>query len=796
MKNTSLVPVESAPKREPALRLWDIPARLIGILLSGAMPVSGLAPFGLSFLTIDRQFSLKSIINLICVAIGYTLLFDFWLSAKYIAACVLFEIILFVIEKNQKPSIYFIAGAAGCAMLICETGVLLLQGFTVAGLILALCDTVLMMVGSLVFSRCRTVLLENRFLTQTLSADERISLCALAGVILLSAGELTVLGRFNVSNFLACVLLGAVALGSGGVTRSASIGIFIGIIQGLSGDFPESVAVFTLIGLTLGAAAQLNKAAVCLCLCLFGFGIMLYAGFPMGAAHLPNLYELVPAAAAVYLLPRSATLSVERILSFSDDSGDDNTRFKEYVEDKLGCISESFMEISNIFDEISEKPISSDMTDISLLFDTAADRVCKQCDRAGYCWQKDFNATYNAMFKFLEIMERNGALQLTDVPKSFADKCIRLLPLVAEINRQFEVYKVNIAWKNKLRENRELTAEQFRGISEIIKNASEEICSEKSFDIMAADEIKQALCDMGINAERVDVIGDKNGRYSVEISINGCDDFELCRKRIKPVIKKIMGISVATPYGQCEISDDGRCRICFCQLEGFEPIIGCAALAGGEESGDKSYVKYLPGGKMVITISDGMGKGHSAARESDTIIRLLGSFLEAGFDKGAAVKLINSVMVMRSARDAFATIDMCVIDLYTGQIEFIKNGAEASYIKRSDYTEAVRSASLPIGIISINDIETFSQSLSDGSLVVMMSDGVITSQDDSNIRNLIERASMQTPPDKLAQLILSEAVANNRAQGIENDDMTVVCIKLAVPGAAQKHGKTMKAAAL
>lgn len=199
---------------------------------------------------------------------------------------------------------------------------------------------------------------------------------------------------------------------------------------------------------------------------------------------------------------------------------------------------------------------------------------------------------------------------------------------------------------------------------------------------------------------------------------------------------------------------------------------------------------------MVITISDGMGKGHSAARESDTIIRLLGSFLEAGFDKGAAVKLINSVMVMRSARDAFATIDMCVIDLYTGQIEFIKNGAEASYIKRSDYTEAVRSASLPIGIISINDIETFSQSLSDGSLVVMMSDGVITSQDDSNIRNLIERASMQTPPDKLAQLILSEAVANNRAQGIENDDMTVVCIKLAVPGAAQKHGKTMKAAAL
>ncbi len=55
--------------------------------------------------------------------------------------------------------------------------------------------------------------------------------------------------------------------------------------------------------------------------------------------------------------------------------------------------------------------------------------------------KKDFNATYAAMFKFLEIMERKGSLQLSDVPKCFSDKCVHLLPLITEINRLFEIYK-------------------------------------------------------------------------------------------------------------------------------------------------------------------------------------------------------------------------------------------------------------------------------------------------------------------------------------------------------------------
>ena len=67
----------------------------------------------------------------------------------------------------------------------------------------------------------------------------------------------------------------------------------------------------------------------------------------------------------------------------------------------------------------------------------------------------------------------------------------------------FEIYKINRVWKNKLCENRELTAEQFKGVADILKQMSEEFESETSFDNMAADEIKCRLSDKGIQAAEV-----------------------------------------------------------------------------------------------------------------------------------------------------------------------------------------------------------------------------------------------------------------------------------------------------
>ena len=61
-----------------------------------------------------------------------------------------------------------------------------------------------------------------------------------------------------------------------------------------------------------------------------------------------------------------------------------------------------------------------------------------------------------------------------------------------------------------------------------------------------------------------------------------------------------------------------------------------------------------------------MGSGLTAYRESELVIDLLEQFLEAGFSKETAVRMINSALILRSDAQVFSTIDIASLDLYTG----------------------------------------------------------------------------------------------------------------------------------
>lgn len=789
MKKTELMPIEAslsaAPKRKRRLNITpvDILVRLLGIFFARAVPISGMAPLGLAFLTLDRKFSAKSIINLIFVSIGYILLFDFNMAVRYIPACIIFQLVLFVLERSADISLYFISASAAVVLLVCDTVMLWWTGFNAAEFVLILCDVMLMLAGIVVFDRIGELLLGKKVLNRSLLFDEKICICIMAAIILTATKSLTVLDTFNIANFLACAAVAVVACSGRSRTAAAVCGICAGITLGLGGDFSETIAVYSLCGIVCGAAAYFGRAASSVSLAICGGIFALYMGIDVGPSHIPNVYEFAAAAIAAYAVPAPILKFIGKTIDLSQEKDSSTERFKAFASDKLMRMSDSFYELAETFSEISDKQSQVDMSDVSLMFDTAADRVCKNCKKVDFCWKKDFNSTYTTMFKFLEIMERKGRIIIDDVPEYFSEKCVHLLPLITEINRLFEVYKINRVWKSKLSENRELTAEQFRGISEIIKNAAEEITVEKTVDIVASDEIRAELETLGINAEKADVFRDKNQKYSVELILSDCNDPSAAAQQAQSVIKKVLGINISASSDDCCESEKakGKYRMRFCQVEGFDTIIGFAGRSKNRESGDTHYASYLSNGKFVVTISDGMGTGHKAAAQSDTIVKLLGSFLEAGFDKEIAVKLVNSVMVMKSAHDAFATVDMCVIDLYTGQVEFIKNGAEASYIKHSDHTETVRAASLPIGIVSIVDVETFARTLENNSYIIMTSDGIIgKDNDDLWLRELVESIDIELNPTDFAQIILDEAI---RRHGGDNsntsyDDMTVVCVKM------------------
>ena len=135
----------------------------------------------------------------------------------------------------------------------------------------------------------------------------------------------------------------------------------------------------------------------------------------------------------------------------------------------------------------------------------------------------------------------------------------------------------------------------------------------------------------------------------------------------------------------------------------------------------------------------------------------------------------NSVMLIRSEEQIYSTIDMSVINLYTGMCDFIKLGASTTFIKKGEEIEIIQSNDLPIGMINQVDYEERSRSIGDGDFIIMVTDGVIDSIPSDNKEELLSDfiSSIKTNNSKeIANAILNFSLESNN--WTPKDDMTVL----------------------
>ena len=131
----------------------------------------------------------------------------------------------------------------------------------------------------------------------------------------------------------------------------------------------------------------------------------------------------------------------------------------------------------------------------------------------------------------------------------------------------------------------------------------------------------------------------------------------------------------------------------------------------------------------------------------------------------------------------YATLDISILDLYTGNMEIVKNGAVPTYIKNQDKIQKIDSQSLPAGIVENMELVVHDIDLKVGDIIVMCTDGIIDAKKDDP--QWIEELLQQIQTDnvqKIADLILTEAMDYN--YGLPKDDMTVIVGKICPNGDA------------
>ncbi|MGI6734266.1 MAG: SpoIIE family protein phosphatase [Anaerovoracaceae bacterium] len=208
----------------------------------------------------------------------------------------------------------------------------------------------------------------------------------------------------------------------------------------------------------------------------------------------------------------------------------------------------------------------------------------------------------------------------------------------------------------------------------------------------------------------------------------------------------------------------------------YDLQIGMASYAKeGKISGDSCLCTPIDEGNYLIALSDGMGQGLRAAEESNLTVNTLYNLMKAGFEVELALRMINSILLLKSNEEIFSTVDMGFINLYTGRARIFKIGAAASFIKRGDGVKIVKMAALPLGIIEKVPVESISIQLRKGDVLVLVSDGITEAERGSEGLEWVRSAILEIrskDPQTIADLLINRAVQKYGLR--EKDDMTVI----------------------
>ena len=379
-----------------------------------------------------------------------------------------------------------------------------------------------------------------------------------------------------------------------------------------------------------------------------------------------------------------------------------------------------------------------------------------------------------------EINFSPGEERISHYTKAFTDLARTFLSVptqnVYAVVGMDDYEKVNAAWNAKMDEQRVAVATQLTEISGIMEGAIRRAYDTRE-DMPLERRLKGLFYKKGILLKKVYVYDNGEGRKEVYLTIRTRRKQCISNKEAAQCLSDAMGVSMMPSKEARNYVRNEYTNTCFVERTNFEVVYGVERYVGDYQqiSGDSFSFLQKEEGQFVASLSDGMGTGLGAYQESERVVDLLEQFLEAGFSKETAAKMINSALVLRDHGKTFSTIDISSIDLYSGVCEFLKIGAATSFIKRGNWVETITSTSLPAGVFQQTDLEKTCRKLYDGDMVVMVTDGVLDVLPVEHQEKLMKDIILEhetNNPKELADYIISRV--RQYKNGRFCDDMTVL----------------------
>lgn len=713
----------------------------------------------------------------------------------------IFIFLLFFVSLLLKEPIYneqtrnekvFLSKRIFFASLIVNIVKIVTQGFFIYDLLVAICMSVLVVIFYKIFVNSLQVI-TNYDERMAFSMEEIMGASLMLAISLCCFGEMKILG-FSIRNIFSIFIVLVLGWKNGiliGTTAGATIGVTLGII---SNNEPIVVAAYTISGMIAGILNKFGKIGVIVGF-IFGNVILSYVANGL-IVNVILIKEILIAGIALLVIPNGLNIKIEdmfdnkKLLPISTNRGLD--RSKETIN-KLNSFSKVVKDMANTYkkvaattideQDIKEKNKQKFITELlnnldnmkeNILFDIIENVESNSIDEIfSLLLDKQFIADND----LLKILTKNNNC-IVDMKDN--ETRIDVERMTNAINSAYRISKMNFIWNIKINEEKKNFETQLNGVSRAISELAENINLETELDNSynnQTEQIRSFLKQKRILAREIFINKKAGERFNIELFI---EDYKIDEKYIINIISKVLKEKVIIKDKKL-MKNEKLIKYNLVSDDKYILDIGMSVATKDRMpvSGDTIIQTHLKDGKHLIILSDGMGSGIKARENSKILTSMLQRLLESGFEKETSIEIINSNLIGMSD-DEFATLDMAIIDLYNGNIEFIKNGACPTYFKSGKKIQIIKSQTLPTGVINNISTDVFGKDLENEDIFVMCSDGILESNVEFKnkelwIKYLIEDMEISNAK-KMSDIILNESIDNN--YGKIKDDMSVIVGKV------------------
>lgn len=755
------------PEQSPQLALaagWTLNF-LLGLVMASARILGDYGPFGIAAAA-QAGASLGGFCCALGASLGYLLSFGFERGIKYVAAVMLVFTAGYVSQelKLYRRSWYMPLIAAAFTLLAGFLGAIdSARGSPVAMPLLT--ETVLAGGCTLFF---REALSTGERSSEAAELRHGVALVIFLSCVMITLSRLNIAGVFSVGRFISLLAVMTAAL-KGGALSGAAAGAALGTAMDIAvGQTPFFSAAYAFMGLVSGMFSRHSRPlfVVSCILSNAAAAAWSYGGTELG---LPALYECFAASVVFMLLP-NALLSYIGALLKPDAAASGESGLRRYAARRISRMGEAFQDLYDTVDECLGEAKNDE--DISKVFDAASETVCARCKNKSECWNRSYMDTLSVFNDLTPVISKRGIIMKSDLPQHFLEKCPSAGELVSAVNGELRGRVYRRQFFSRLRENRSAAYSQYADMAEILREVSDELQSSGGPDPLSQRRLSRFLSGLGVDAD-ISAFRDSGGRLHILLESAALGKLT-GRADYLTELSGVVGVRLCRPVG----GEAAEGRLSLLEAEPLSASVGIASMRkkGESVSGDRGTYFKTDRGVLCIILSDGMGSGPDAARESVSAVRILERFLRAGVDPAAAMRMLNSMMLLKNGEEwGFATVDLMCIDLFSGETVFYKYGAAPSYVRSGKSIRRVRCESLAAGLTAGagSEPDAVRLRLRPGAVALIASDGVIAGNNDAWLRAILADSS-GSDTKALARQTLQAALSQFGC----SDDMTVLAVRL------------------